>query len=102
MFLQVPTSLRIGTLKTILCETDNLFLALTSKSCAKLMLHSGSRFKVKVRSHRIVLKILLVKSYLHLKSLAWKQDCPVSSKLQRHKVEQGHSRKFLWSSTSYV
>ena len=51
MFLQVPTWLRIGTIKTILCETDNFFLAWTSKSCAKLMLRSGSTFKVKVRSH---------------------------------------------------
>ena len=36
-----------------------------------------------------------VSSYLHLNSFAWKQDCKLCSKLQRHEVDQDSSRKII-------
>ena len=44
------------------------------------MLDSERAFNIKVRT---VFKIFAyASSYLHLKSLAWKRDCSISSKLQ--------------------
>ena len=51
------------------------------------MLGSEKTLKIKVSSAWTVSDILL--------SFAWKRDCPISSKLQTHEVDQGHSKKLL-------
>ena len=45
------------------------------------MRDSERTFKIKVRSLRAC-QFADVSSYLHLKSFAWKRDCPIPSKLQ--------------------
>ena len=47
------------------------------------MLDSERTFKTKVRLRWTVIRnFAYVSNYLHLKSFAWKQECPISSKLQ--------------------
>ena len=59
------------------------------------MLDSERTFKIKARLPWTVFEnFAYVSSYLHLKSFAWKRDCPISSKL-RHESGKGHSRKPL-------
>ena len=47
------------------------------------MLHPEKTVKIKVMSHWTVFEMLSMSAInLHLKSFAWKRDCPISSKLQ--------------------
>ena len=56
------------------------------------MLDSERIFKIKVRSHWTVFKILLT---FPCNNFVWKRDCPISSKLESDKVDQGHSRNLF-------
>ena len=48
------------------------------------MLDSERTFQINIRSQTLdsFQNVAYAKSYLHLKSFAWKKDCPISSKLQ--------------------
>ena len=46
------------------------------------MLDSQRTFKIRVTSRWKVRKFAYASSYLHLKSFAWKKDCPIYSSLQ--------------------
>ena len=39
---------------------------------------------------------------MHLKSVAWKRVSPNFQNYKCHEVDQCHSKKLLWSSTSYI
>ena len=43
-----------------------------------------------------------VSNYVHLKSFAWKRDCPISSKLQTSQIWPRSFNKALIDSTSYI
>ena len=60
------------------------------------MLDSERTFKIKARLPWTVFEnFAYVSSYLHLKSFAWKRDCPISSKLQTSRIGQRSFKKAL-------
>ena len=60
------------------------------------MPYSERIFKTKARLPRTVFEnFAYVCNYLHLKSFAWKRDCPISSKLQTSRIWQRSFKKAL-------
>ena len=51
------------------------------------MLDSEREFKIKLKLLWTVSEIFVYGcNYVHLKSFAWKRDCPISSKLQKSRI----------------
>ena len=53
---------------------------------------SETSIKIKVRLHETLFLILLNTTVIY-KTVAWKRDCAISSKLQSYNVGQKHFRK---------